>query len=250
LDELLGGTRGAATKEKLAGRSLRDLIDASMARWQFAVTRWAVFGLLNWEIDKPATRWEQMFLPYYLSVELDELSQPAMPGNPPLVGLREMVVGEQKGAPELPASTFGIIFAILLLLTGIAPALLPEALGRRVSGIVIIGAGVIGGFYGTIMVFSWFVSPYPETAATLTLFVLHPLHWLLVPAGIGVWRGKERWRYKALWYVAVGAVISALVVLCSLTGVVPQRIWHYGVGAGGLSLGLAASLWHTRAHFK
>ncbi len=250
LDELLDGTLGAATKEQLAGRSLRDLIDASMARWQFAITRWAVFGLLNWEIDKPATRWEQMFLPYYLSVELDELSQPALPGNPPLVIGRELVVGEEKGAPELPTATFGLIFAILLLLVALAPSLLPEVMGRRASGLLVIGAGILGGFYGTILVFSWIVSPYPETAATMTLFVLHPLHWQLVPAGIGIWRGKERWRRKTLRYVLVGAVISGLVVIGSLTGLIPQRIWHYGVGAGCLSLGLAATLWFRRAHYQ
>jgi hypothetical protein len=250
LDELLGGTLGAATKEQLAGRSLRDLIEASMARWQFAITRWAVFGLLNWEIDKPATRWEQMFLPYYLSVELDELSQPDMPGNPPLVIKRELVVGEQKGPPELPTSTFGVIFAFLLLLISLTPSLLPPGLARRASGLLIVGTGVVGGIYGTVLVFSWAVSPYPETAATMTLLVLHPLHWLLIPAGIGVWRGKERWRYKTTWYVLVGGVISALAVVGSLSGVVPQRIWLYGVGACCLSLGLAATLRLTRAHFK
>ena len=249
LDELLGGTLGKATKGQPAGRSLRDLIDASMARWQFAITRWAVFGLLNWEIDAPATRWEQMFLPFYLSEELDGLSQPAFPGEPPLVAQHTLVVGTQKGPPTLPTSTFGSIFALLLLLISLAPALLPAKLARRLSGLLLMGAGALGGLYGTILVFSWAVSPYPETAATMTLLVLHPLHWLLIPVGIGVWRGKERWHRLALWYVTIGAAISALIVVASLTGLVPQRIWHYGIGTLCLSAGLAATLWLKRTHF-
>jgi len=249
LDELLGGALSRATRDAPAGRSLRDLIDASMARWQFAITRWIVFGLLNWQIDAPATRWEQMFLPFYLSEELDGLSQPAMPGEPPLVVRRELVVGVQKGPPTLPTSTFGSIFALLLLLISLAPSLLPSRSAQRVSGVLIVGSGLLGGFYGTVLIFSWIVSPYPETAATMTLFVLHPLHWLLIPAGIGIWRGKARWHRKTLWYVAAGAVISALMVAASLSGVVPQRIWHYGIGACCLSVGLALTLWFKRADF-
>lgn len=246
LDDLLGGTLAAATKEAPAGRSLRNLIDSSMARWQFAITRWAVFGLLNWEIDAPATRWEQMFLPFYLSEELDNLSQPALPGNPPLVMQRSLVVGAQQGPPTLPTSTFGTLFALSLLLLSLAPALLPDRWARKLSGALLAGAGAIGGFYGIILVFSWCVSPYPETTATMTLLVLHPLHWFLVPAGVGVWRGREHWHRRALGYLLVGVVVSGLVVVANLTGLIPQHIWHYGLGACCLSGGLTCSLWLRR----
>ncbi len=246
LDDLLGGTLAAATKQAPAGRTLRNLIDASMARWQFAITRWAVFGLLNWEIDAPATRWEQMFLPFYLSEELDGLSQPALPGNPPLVGERTLVVGAQHGPPSLPTSTFGALFALVLLLLALAPALLPERAARRLCGALLVGTGTIGGFYGMVLLFSWAVSPYPETAATMTLLILHPLHWFLVPAGIGVWRGRERWRRGAFRYVLAGVALSVLVIVANLSGLVPQHIWHYGVGSCCLTSGIAVSLWRQR----
>ncbi len=243
LDRLLDGALSNATKESLAGRSLRDLIDASMARWQFAITRWAVFGLLNWEIDAPASRWEQMFLPWYLSHELDQLTQPALPGNPPLVTERTLVLGQERPAPALPTPTFGILFLVALAVITALPRLLGPRTRRRLAGVLLVGAGTLGGFYGTVLVFSWAVSPYPETAATLTLLALHPLHWSLVLAGTGVWRRREGATRFAIRYLLVGVAVSALVALLSATGIIPQRIWHYGLATLVFSAGLVVSLW-------
>lgn len=246
LDDLVHGELAAATKNKLAGRSLRDLIDASMARWEFAVTRWLVFGLLNWEIDAPADRWQQMFLPWYLSDEVGRIQQPDLPGRPPLVTERELVLGRELPAPELPRPWFGLIFLVMLSGLALVPALLvrlrcPVA-ARRLTGGLIMPTGLLGGFYGTLLIFSWAASPYPETSHTMALFCFHPLHWLLLPAGIAIWRGGETRVRQASAYFLAGVAISLVVVLLYLTGIIPQRIWHYALGTLAWSAGLWLSL--------
>jgi hypothetical protein len=243
LDELLAGELSRSTRGKLAGRSLRNLIDASMARWEFAVTRWAVFGLLNGDIDTPADRWEQMFLPYYLSVELDELQQPALAGRPPLVTAKTVIVGDDSGPPELPSPVFGILFTLLLVGLGLFPVFLPPPWSRRMAGAMVLGSGALGGLYGSVLAFSWAVSPYPETAATATLMLLHPLHWFLVPAGLGVMRGNGPWQQRTAVYLRVGVVVAVTALGLNLGGLITQQIWLYAVGslavAGPLALTLA-----------
>ncbi len=246
LDELLSGELARATKGKLAGRSLRNLIDASMARWEFAITRWAVFGLLNGEIDTPADRWAQMFLPYYLSVELDHLRQPALPGRPPLVVAKTVIVGEDKGPPELPGTTFGLLFTLLLAGSSLAPLVLPSPWARRLAGAMLLCCGLLGGLYGSVLVFSWAVSPYPETAATATLFLLHPLHWFLVPAGLGVMRGRRPWGQRAEAYLRVGVVVAVAALGLQFVGLISQQIWLYAVGSLAISVPLVLSLARMR----
>lgn len=245
LDPLLRGELGRATQGQPSGRSLRELIDASLHRWQFAVTRWAVFGLLNWYIDRPADRWSQMFLPWYLSHELDGLTQPALPGNPPLVRTRELVCGEERPAPPDPSPWFGLIFTLLSLLACAAPFFFARRAPRRsriAAGTLAALAGLTGGFYGSLLVFSCVASPYPETFGTLALLCFHPAHFFLIPAGIGVARGSLPWTKWARYYVLAGAVISSVIVPFSWTGLIPQRIWHYALCCAVVSIGLFFSL--------
>jgi len=245
LDELLEGELGRATKGKLAGRSLRDLIDASLAKWEFSVTRWLVFGLLNWEIDRPADRWQQMFLPWYLSKELDGLVQPARAGRPPLVVKRELVLGRESPAPPAPAPWFGVIFLVFLGILSLLPLAFSrssERRGRKVAGTIVLATGTLGGFYGSLLAFSSAVSPYPETMTTLSLLCFHPLHLLLAAAGIAIIRNRRRWVRPTSYYFMAGALLSALFLALNIAGVIPQRIWHYALACLVLSAGLSFTL--------
>lgn len=248
LDGLLEGRLAAATKESLSDRSLRDLIDASLSRWPFAVSRWLVFGLLNFRIDGKASRWEQMFLPWYLSSEIESIRQPRLAGEPLVVLSSEIVTGKRKGAPEDPSLIPGVLFLVLLFAFFWSPALLLRwfpLFATRLAGILTALAGGCAGFYGTLLAFSWAVSPYPETGNNLSMLVFHPLHWVLVAAGIGVVR-RRHWALKlANGYLLVGVLVSPLITLASATGIVPQRIWHYGLACFVTSLALLLSVRRT-----
>jgi hypothetical protein len=247
-DTLLDGAITRSARGVTSGRSLRDLIDASLSRWEFALSRWIVFGLLNWEIDAPVDRWGAMFLPWYLAEEMQHLTQPARPGNPPLVVRREVILGtEQTDPPPDPKPWFGVFFLVLLGAAGLLPLAARNrpklATGTAVA--VLLTVGLAGALYGSLLVFSSLMSPYPETANTMALFVFHPLHWTLVAAAIGLWR-KWKWAPKvALYYLVLGVLLSLLITIFSLSGIIPQRIWHYAIGALVISGTSAVALWYA-----
>jgi hypothetical protein len=115
--------------------------------------------------------------------------------------------------------------------------------------VLLAAAGLLTGLYGCILVFSWALAPYPETFATLTLLCFHPLHFFLVPAGLGTARrGGERWRRRALVYLLIGIGVLALVLVLEAAGVIPQRLWHYGLAGLAFNSTLAFSLWSGLAH--
>jgi len=241
LDDLLGGELSRATVGRGAGRSIRDLIDSSMARWEFSITRWVVFGLLNYEIDSEADRWQQMFLPWYLGRELEGLSQPAFPGTPPLVRSRTVDLGRDRAEPTLPGLGFGIVFLALVVSVCSVPFAL-RRLGKVVTSgsfpgprwgnalarALVLLAGLFGGLYGVLLAFTWIVSPYPETGPNLTLLCFHPVHLLLVVAAVR-WNRQRLGARFACRYLQVGVVVSALCAVTNVIGLEPQRLWPYAL---------------------
>jgi len=203
-----------------------------MSKWQFAITRWAVFGLLNWEIDREADRWAQMFLPWYLARETSALSNPGLPGSPPLVAASELVLGQERPEPELPGPLFGLIFLgalLLLMLLPLAAARRSPRAGFTAAGATALAVGLPAAFYGSLLLFSRPASPYPETWATQALLYFHPLHWFLVVSGMGLLRNRPWAPDTARRYYLAGAIISVLLLLLEQVDLLAQRIWHYGL---------------------
>ena len=144
----------------------------------------------------------------------------------------------------------GLAVAFLVFLLGLF--LVPVACVRRLPnfarglcGGLTAAAGLAGGFYGTILLFSWAVSPYPETKYNFSTIVFHPGHYLLLWWGVSLLKGGNRWARPASGYLAVGALLSLIITVLSLTGAVPQRIWHYSLAALVTSVGLWWSLRRT-----
>jgi len=223
LDEVLGRGLYKKTASSLAEVSFRDLINASLHRPWFAPTRWLVYGLLNGEIDRPVSRWEQMFLPWFLAEELGDLT---VNGRPVVTGER-VLVGARLDAPPAPSPWPGF-FTLLLLAAGFGwPAVVRR--GRRVFALQWILAGLAATFYAGILLVAWSASPYPETSPNVTVLFFHPGHVALVPGGILLWLRR---RVRLLeWYLLAGVVISALGALAHLSGLVDQEILPYGLAA-------------------
>ena len=249
-DGLLQGRLSQATVGQPAGRSLRDLINSSMARWELAFARFLVFGLLNTLTDEPTDRWNQMFLPWYLSRELARMRQPALPGEPPLVVGEELIDGEKKGEPELPVAWHGALFLALLFLVSLAPLAgarwLKPRNAMRCGGLLTAVLGLAAGLYGVILLYCWIVSPYPDTKDNWTVLLFHPGHFVLVFWAIGVIRGRPEALRRVLLYLLVGAVLCPLAAGLDAIDVVPQRIWPYCLAGQAVSLGLFLSLSSVR----
>ena len=229
-----------------AGKSLRDLINASMARPEFAPSRWLVFGLLNWTIDAETDRWNQMFLPWYLSREMERLVQTSLPERPPLVMSTEVVHGQALPEPKVPRNWPGALaLALIALLAGLPGFLARRGLlrfGKVLLGITLLLYGIGAGFYGSLLLFSWPCSPYPDTYATLTLLVLHPLHWFLVAGAIWIWRDSTRGVRWLRGYLSFGVLWSLGVLAAEFIGLIPQRVWPYALATLAASAALRFSV--------
>ena len=234
LDPVLGGALGTQTRTKDAGVSLRDLINASLHRARFAPTRWLVYGLLNGEIDQPVSRWEQMFLPWFLAEEMDALT---VDGHPVVTGER-VLTGRRIDAPPPPAPWAGLLALVLLAAAFGWPVMLRG--GRRVLAVQWIVAGMAATFYAGILLVAWIASPYPETRPNGTVLFFHPGHLTLVVGGILLLR-RGRVRFLE-WYLLAGVAISALGIAIHLFGIMDQDIMPHALctlvvaGAGLASL--------------
>ncbi len=242
LDRVLEGQLTRAMKGQPAQRSLRELIDASMSRPAFAPSRWIVYGLLNGSIDATADRWDQSFLPYYLTAELDGMT---VPDGRPFVKNVELASGAKQGEPPDPPMWPGAMVLVALLIFGAVPMGLARWVGLRGSrvfaGMWMGAMGLFGGFYGLVLVFSWAVSPYPETKWNWTLTCFHPIHLALLVLGVGVALGRTWalvWGYR---YLVVWGGTSALLAAFSGGGVIEQRIWHYALT--GLAVSVPLVVW-------
>ncbi len=231
LDDALGGALRDRTAEAPAGVSFRDLINASLHRPEFAPTRWLVYGLLNGEIDQPISRWEQMFLPWFLAEEMRGLEAD---GRPVITGER-VLTGAQLDAPPMPSPWPGIL-ALLVLAAGFGwPALLRR--GRRILAVQFVLVGLAATFYAGILLVGWIASPYPETRPNGTVMFFHPGHLLLVMGGVLLWL-RPRVRFLEI-YLLAGVAVAAFGVLIHLVGIMDQEILPHGLGA----LVIAATGW-------
>lgn len=231
LDEIYGGALGGQTQESPAGVSLRDLINASLYRPAFAPTRWLVYGLLNGEIDQPVARWEQMFLPWFLAAEMQELT---IQGRPVVTGDR-VLTGVRLDAPPMPSPWPGLLALVLLAAAFGWPALVRR--GRRIFATELILAGLAATFYAGILLVAWVASPYPETRPNGTVLFFHPGHLALVVGGVLLWtRPRVPWLER---YLLLGVAAAAAGVLIHLVGIVDQDFLPHGLGA----LVVAAASW-------
>lgn len=222
LDDVLGGALRAETEASGAEVSFRDLINASLHRPQFAPTRWLVYGLLNGEIDQPISRWEQMFLPWFLADEMRDLTRD---GRPVITGER-VLTGERLEAPPAPSPWPGALALVLLAAAFGWPALVGR--GRRILAIQWIFTGLAATFYAGILLVGWIASPYPETRPNGTVLFFHPGHLLLVVGGVLLWC---RPRARLLeWYLLAGVIVSSSGILIHLVGFMDQEILPYGFG--------------------
>lgn len=247
LDEVLGGELSREIRDRPAHRSIRDMIDASMYRWEHAAGRWVVFGLLNHRIDGPADRWEQTFLPYYLAKEVATIRNPELAGTPMLVKETSTITGLPGSERPAPAPWFGLLCLALLVDLGALAWFLARWRGQRWGrawvGFWMIVWGGLAMSYETVLWFAWAVSPYPETKFNWALLVFHPLHLVGLVLGVGLMLRRPRWlAMTKRWHLA-GMVYFGSIAALSWFQVIPQRIWHYGLAGFAISLGLGFALW-------
>lgn len=226
VDLALGGRLEAVTRPAPADQSWRD-----HTRRLSSSDFWLYLGLeiaLGARVDRPVSRWDEMFIPAVLAETAADFDVPTSGGDAPLVS--EDVMLFESTAPRPPARPRGWWPRYLLasLAAVLAAGLLSRWAGPRVSRTLARSWLLVAGLAGCALLFFWFGTDHAAAGLNLNVLVLNPLWlWLGLRSGSG---------FRALYLV--GAFAAAALLMAFL----PPHQYTLDVLAAFLPLNLAAAV--------
>jgi hypothetical protein len=196
---------------------------------------WAYLGLdmlSNSMLDRPVSKWEEMFLPVNLQRHLSQMPAVDDGGRPipgvNLLGPEQVVIERPEPLPGAnPYQVFGLAFTTLAVAATLA--------GRRAGsrgrtwGAALAAYGAWSAVWGTVMTLNWLASNHRELLHNANLWLFWPVDWLFVVAGVAAaWRGRARLpaRLQNATCLLAGAHLAALAAFAVLwlTGVIHQDV--------------------------
>lgn len=198
------------------GKSFRDLVHQYTRGHE-----WSCFGIdlcLGSEADRPITRRQMMFVPFYLKDYFDKAQIEDSTGQlRPLVSGTEWVVqiSPQERADRTKEGITPMQAASLLLLVVAVATVYGIRRRKSLWGIDLV-LFAVAGVAGCILAFLTLFSQHPAVSPNYLLFVFHPLHLLCLPWVINKVRKGQRSRY-----MMANCIVLTLFIL--LWAVIPQR---------------------------
>ncbi|HEY0095190.1 MAG TPA: DUF4105 domain-containing protein [Archangium sp.] len=207
--------------------------------------------LMNDEIDRPVTRWQEAFLPDELERQVAELQLVGEDGQKRPLVAKTIPVYEAQGRPRTPAEPpkYGPVLLLLGLALGggaVGLALWSRRTGGRAPRILLglqnVLVGLVFGVPGLALLVMWLGTEHTVTWRNENLFLANPLTLLAVPLGFQLMRGstKARERLGRLWLVLAGLGVLGLVL--KVLPMFDQDNWRLIALLLPLSLGLAGAL--------
>ncbi|ATB38093.1 hypothetical protein CYFUS_003519 [Cystobacter fuscus] len=207
--------------------------------------------LMNDEIDKPTTRWQEAFLPDELERQVAELQVLGEDGQRHPLVARSFTLYAAQGRPATPAQPPN--YAPVLLLLGLVLGGLAVGLAlweRRTGGRaprVLLGlqnvlVGLVVGIPGLALFIMWLGTDHTVTYRNENLFLANPLTVLALPLGFQWMRGSPRARER-MWRLWV--VLAALGVLGLVLKALPlfdQDNWRLIALLLPVSVGMAGAM--------
>ena len=181
---------------------------------------WARFGMdlcMGSQADRPISRWEEMFVPFRLQsyfqnaciTDREGQQRPLVTEEVPLVQIKlKDLRKETGGITPLQAAT--------LLLAVVAAATYFGIRKRKTLWVLDLLLFSCAGTAGCILAFLALFSQHPAVSPNYMLFVLHPLHLLVLP-----WMLKKVKNRKKSRYMVINLVVLTLFI--SLWVFIPQR---------------------------
>jgi hypothetical protein len=247
IDRALGGQIAARFRGKESGATFRDKVLEHNA--SAPVLAMGQDVLLNRDVDRGISQWEEMFVPLKLREYL--LTLPAYDDD-----------GRERAGERLLSGTTTLVrhpdpvaspcngYEIFWLFLG-TPLLLGMALYRKASfqraglrlfGLALAGWGAVSGIFGLYLALAWAFSEHTVVWRNANLWVFWPVDWvLLVPGGLFLWKGAalcEGGRLtKVTAWLALGHLAAlGLYGLLALGGFFGQDVTRVLVYFGPLAL--------------
>jgi hypothetical protein len=268
IDRAVQGDIRRAFATKASDRTLRRfIVDANAP---FAPVAFGIYTVMNAEVDRPITLWDEMFMPEQMMKLLSDWEYRTPDGfSIKLLGQPTVsVLRRAKDKVPMPPLVWTLVFMFLpMALFFILAAALK---GKGPLSIVTGRAGFLvwalfAGTLGVAMTFMWAVSGHTNTHANGNLVWFPPTHlWLLT--GVRRWgrtgtkpkdineakeRGKiaekrEMWRRRTLAYITAHLSIGAAYIVFMATGIAKQQTGWNAVASMGLSAIILLALFASR----
>jgi hypothetical protein len=247
LDEVLGGAvRGRFYAEMVnPATRFRDYVHNNLQAIPLVVPTLDV--IMNGNIDKPITAWQDMFLPVKLREHL--LAMPMVDDNGEPLAATHLLSNSRVLLPfeedyAAPLHDYLAMTGPLFLL--LASSIMAWILGRRSCALRSLGGalllyGLVAGVYGLMLTFGWAVSGHVDTWANPNLLLFWPIDFIYCHVG---WRLLRRGQVfldrlfgvanLVTLFGATHIVLFVLFVGLKVGGVVEQDVWPVLLWFGGL----------------
>lgn len=203
--------------------------------------------LANGEVDRPLTEAESLFLPDRLMQGLRAVVLPWPDGRTrPLVGAEcTLVEGSHPWAPAAPPGRALPLFgAGLAWALGVAALGIVGPRGRGLAAASLAALAFLCGGLGLLAVALAGTSGVEGAGPTHLWWLASPLGLLLLPAALGLWRGRVH-----PWHVGLAlllALLAAVGTTASALGLLPQVLWPTPALLLPPLLAAPLALWRTR----
>jgi hypothetical protein len=222
IDEALNGKFIDKYKNEKGRFTLREHAERHLYR---SVIMYVLLNfIMGEEIDKPASRYEEMYLPSEFAAALVDFSYTDINGNiqPLISGIEK--INTAAGRPVvLPGPPHGKLYAFLAGMAGAVVFILLIVFGKKNRGLRIVFyitqslMALCWGFMGTLLFYAMFFSHHTYTYNNLNIVYANPLLFIGIPFGIVCAFTKHKRRYafyshvlKTLWTcVLAGSVFTA-----------------------------------------
>ncbi len=235
LDEVLEGQVRAKFFAAKIEPVYRDYVRGNLARTPFVAPLLDV--MMNGNIDRPITAWDEMFLPTYLREQLLQMPTIDDEGNP-VPGthlLTETKVILDYAEPfERPFNDYAALMAPTAL--GLLGGLVMYARKRQKAFYRFLGGatlywGLFAGIIGVTLALNWLFSGHPDGWHNANLLLFWPLDLALIPLGFRLLRTgtstRDRWPVpnSARLYLALHFAGFVVWVALAGLGVIQQNVW-------------------------
>ncbi|WP_276867767.1 DUF4105 domain-containing protein [Bacteroides heparinolyticus] len=178
---------------------------------------WARFGMdlcMGSKADKPISRREMMFVPFYLQEHFSKAQITDRQGRTrPLVASEKKIVLTGKTPADFRTGGITPMQSALLLLTVMAGITLWGVSWRKSLWGIDLILFAAAGTAGCILAFLALFSQHPAVSPNYLLFVFHPLHLLCLPSMLIRVKRKKASRYMRANFIVLTLFIALWVII-------------------------------------